>query len=196
MIDHPLPTGATPLNADDAKGLLPAGVRTRGQLDEFEFSNIQVAMPWAFRARHPMEIVSVEFSQELHRRMFDKTWAWAGSFRRYEVNIGMTPPHQVPMRMRDLCEDATLWVQQKVFPEAELCIRFHHRMVWIHPFPNGNGRHSRIMADVLAKSLGLPRFRWGRALLSAPGAGRAEYIAALQAADSHNIEPLLAFAMS
>lgn len=196
MINHHIPPGATPLTAEDAKGLIPTGVFTRGQLDEFESANIQAAMSWAFRPRDAEEILSVDFCQDLHRRMLDRTWKWAGLFRRHEVNIGTTLPYQVPILVRELCEDARTWVHAKSYPEHELCIRLHHRLVWIHPFPNGNGRHSRIMADVLAKSLGLPRFRWGEALLSVPGAGRTEYIEALQAADSRNIDPLLRFALS
>lgn len=196
MIDQHLPPGATPLNPEDARQLIPVGVSTRGQLDEFESANIQAAMPWARRTRDTQEILSVDFCQALHRQMFGKTWKWAGSFRGHDVSIGDTPYYKVPILVRELCEDARTWVQAKSYTDQELCIRFHHRLVWIHPFPNGNGRHSRIMADVLAKSLGLPRFRWGEALLSLPGKGRTEYIDALRAADRHDIGPLLRFSLS
>ncbi|MBB3063507.1 mobile mystery protein B [Microbulbifer rhizosphaerae] len=197
MINDGLPVGATPLTPDDSKGLIPSGISTRGQLDQFESRNIQQALSWAFRGnRAPDKILTLDFCQSLHKRMFDKTWQWAGLFRRYEVNIGNTPPLQVSMSLRNLCDDAKVWVECDTYPREELCVRFHHRMVWIHPYPNGNGRHSRIMADILAKALGLPMFTWGSANLMWPGKSRIDYIAGLQAADAGDYGPLMAFAQS
>lgn len=197
MINDDIPVGATPLGPDDANGLLPSGVTTRRQLDQFESRNIQQALPWAFRGgRQPQQILTLDFCQALHKRMFNKTWQWAGTFRQYEVNIGNTPPVQVPMSLRNLCDDAIVWVECNTYPHAELCIRLHHRMVWIHPFPNGNGRHSRIMADTLAKALGLPMFTWGSANLMRPSKSRNDYIDGLRAADAGDYGPLLAFAQA
>ncbi|MFT0140867.1 mobile mystery protein B [Alcanivoracaceae bacterium MT1] len=197
MINDDLPDGATPLAPEEAEGLLPSGVTTRQQLDQFESRNIQSALPWAFRAsRKPEDILTLEFCLGLHKRMFNKTWEWAGQFRRHEVNIGNTAPAHVSTQLRNLCDDAKTWVEYRTYPANELCIRLHHRMVWIHPFPNGNGRHSRIMADALAKALGLSMFNWGSANLMRPCKSRTGYISALRAADSGDITILLEFAQS
>ena len=197
MINDELPLGATPLTPDDANGLIPKGILTRGQLDQFESRNIQQALTWAMKGkRKPGEILTLDFCLKLHKRMFDKTWKWAGQFRRYEVNIGNTPPVMVSMGLHHLCDDALSWVKFISYPLDELCIRFHHQMVWIHVFPNGNGRHSRIMADILMKALGQPIFTWGKANLIHQSKNRMDYITALRAADTGSYEKLLKFAKS
>lgn len=197
MINDSLPPGATPLSQDDVEGLIPKGVTTRGQLDQFESRNIQQALTWALRGtRKPENILTLDFCLALHRRMFDKSWKWAGRQRQREVNIGNTPPEMVAIGLRNLCDDAKAWLEFDSYPQEELCIRFHHRMVWIHPFPNGNGRHSRIMADILTKALGLPRFTWGSGDLTQQSKSRSEYLAGLRTADIGNYAPLLAFARS
>ena len=198
MINDNLPQGATPLTPDDAQGLIPKGVPTRGALDQFESRNIQQALLWAMRGkRKPEEILCLDFCLSLHRQMFNRTWKWAGQFRRYEVNIGNTPPPMVPVAVRNLCDDARTWVEFGTYPPDEICIRLHHRLVWIHPFPNGNGRHSRIMADLLMAALGLPKFTWGTGSdLTKVSGSRFTYLAALREADRGSFGPLLAFALS
>jgi len=197
-VNSQLPAGATPLSPDDIKALIPYGITTRAQLDQFESRNIQQALLWAMRGtRKPQALLTIDFSLKLHKRMFDQTWGWAGQFRRREVNIGNTPPDIVSVWQRDLCDDARTWIEFGTYPADEICIRLHHRMVWIHPFPNGNGRHARIMADVLLKALGQPVFTWGRqASLSSLTQTRLTYLAALRTADRGDLTPLLAFARS
>ncbi len=197
MINDSLPPGATPLTPDDANGLIPKGISTRGQLDQFESRNIQQALTWAMRGkRKPSEILSIDFCLKLHKQMFDKTWKWAGQFRRYEVNIGNTPPAMVSTSLRNLCDDSQAWVEFNSYPLDEMCIRLHHKMVWIHPFPNGNGRHSRIMADIFMKSLGQPIFTWGKASLTQQSKNRMDYLTALRSADTGDYGKLLKFAKS
>jgi Fic-DOC domain mobile mystery protein B len=125
--------------------------------------------------------------------MLGDVWRWAGRFRTSERNIGIDH-WQTPMELRMLLDDAKLWIEKKVFPPDEIAARFHHRLVQIHPFANGNGRHARLMADLLVTQLGSKRFTWGSGSLGPPGELRQRYIAALRAADNHDTGPLLAFA--
>ena len=131
----------------------------------------------------------------LHRRMFDKVWKWAGVYRKTERNIGVEP-YRIQPELRQILDDARYWVEHQTYPPDELAVRFHHRLVLVHPFANGNGRWSRLTADVLATQLGGARFTWGSANLQAPGAVRQAYIDALHAADRHDLDPLLSFARS
>ncbi|OYW55469.1 MAG: hypothetical protein B7Z29_07925 [Hyphomicrobium sp. 12-62-95] len=137
-----------------------------------------------------------DFLTELHTRMFGEVWTWAGQYRLHDVNIGNTEPHQIEVAVHQVFDDARAWIEYKSFELAEIAIRLHHRLVLIHPFVNGNGRSTRLMADVAAKRLGLRPFTWGADSLAETGEARAAYVAALQAADNHDLGPLLAFAQS
>jgi Fic-DOC domain mobile mystery protein B len=196
MINDNLPIGATPLGPDDFQSLIPQGLSTRAHLDQFESRNIQQGILWAMRVRKkPKDILNLDFCLKLHKQMFNKTWKWAGQFRRYDVNIGNTSPVMISTEVKNLCDDVLVWIEFTTYPLDEICIRFHHRLVYIHPFPNGNGRHSRIMADVLRKSLALPLFTWGtNENLTATSKSRLDYIAALRLADSGDCTELLKFA--
>ncbi len=196
MINDDLPVGATPLSPDDANGLIPKNISTRGQLDQFESRNIQQGLLWAMKTqRKPSDILSLDFCLKLHKQLFDKTWAWAGQFRRYEVNIGNTPPERVMVQLKNCCDDTLAWIEFSAYPLDEIAIRLHHRMVAIHPFPNGNGRHSRIMADLLLKALGQPLFTWGnKANLTLQSKSRMDYLSALRLADKGDLTDLLAYA--
>ena len=188
-----LPTGATPIDPDEAEGLLPEHVTTRGELDELEEANIQEGLEWALRRAR--EVLSEEFVYELHRRMFDSVWAWAGKVRLTDKNIGVDK-HAVRTEVRKLIEDALFWRENGVYDADELAVRFHHRLVFIHPFPNGNGRHARMMADLLAQQLGAAAFSWGGGSLTNTSELRTAYIGALQTADQGDVGPLLEFARS
>ena len=125
--------------------------------------------------------------------MLGDVWKWAGKFRKSERNLGI-PFYEIPTAIRQLLEDTKAWIEYQSYPPDEIAVRFHHRMVQIHPFVNGNGRHARLMADLLVMRLGQERFSWGRESLHDAGTTRQRYIAALKAADNHDIGPLLAFA--
>ena len=188
-----LPAGATPIDPDEAEGLIPEHVATRGELDELEEANIQEGLEWALRSSR--EVLSEEFLYELHRRMFDAIWTWAGKVRLTDKNIGVDK-NIVRTEVRKLIEDAHYWRENTVYEPDELAVRFHHRLVSIHPFPNGNGRHARLMADLLARELGESAFSWGGVSLTNTSDLRTEYIGALRAADGGNVDPLLKFARS
>jgi Fic-DOC domain mobile mystery protein B len=186
------PAGTTPLEPDEAEGLLLTHITTRGELDRWEQDNIVEALAWLARAK-PTDILNEQFVKELHRRMFGNVWKWAGHFRRSDKNIG-GPWYQIPTSLKELCDDARLWMTLKDKSADEMAVRSHHRLVSIHSFPNGNGRHARLMTDVLLENvLGCPRFTWGRESLLKPGESRRMYIAGLQAADAYDYTPLLAF---
>lgn len=186
--------GNTPLTAEERLGLIPSYITLRQELNEAEQINITEGERWAFgRAR---DILDESFLRALHRRMFGQVWKWAGDYSR-ETNrrIG-SDSFMIPIDLRGLLGDVRYWKDNGNYSPDEIALRFHHRLTQIHPFPNGNGRFSRLAADLLITSLGEPRFTWGRSSLIAPGEARRVYIAALRAADGHDIEPLLAFARS
>lgn len=185
------PHHATPLTPEETRQLILAYIAYRSELNEAEQENIARAQDWALgRKRDPL---TEKFIKELHRRMLGEVWKWAGKFRTSERNLGL-PFYEIPTALRQLLADTNAWIEYKAYPPDEIAVRFHHRLVQIHPFPNGNGRHARLMADLLIMRLGTERFSWGRENLRDAGALRKRYIAALQAADQHDIRPLLAFA--
>jgi Fic-DOC domain mobile mystery protein B len=187
------PDHATPLTPEERRELIPAHIAYRSELNEAEQENIARAQDWALGRRR--DLLTEKFITDLHRRMLGEVWKWAGKFRRTERNLGI-PFFEIPVAVRQLLDDAKAWIEYKAYPPDEIAVRFHHRLVQIHPFPNGNGRHSRLMADLLVMRLGGERFSWGSANLQDAGTVRQRYIAALKAADNHDIGPLLAFARS
>lgn len=191
------PTGATPLDPDEAEGLMPEHIATQGQLNEWELANIVEGERWAFnpRARNRPELLSPEFMQLLHKRMLGRTWRWAGIIRKTEKNIG-TSPELIAVRLRDLCRDVQAQIEYRTWPPDEIAARFHHRLVSIHPFANGNGRHARLMTDLLLVSLGRERFTWGAGSLAAEGEVRRRYIDALRSADGRDYAALFEFVRS
>ena len=178
-------------------GLKQSWITTRNDLNEAEQENILKGAASARRARSrkPLDLLRDDFSLILHKRMFGDVWAWAGTYRRTERNIGIDPMRiaaEVPM----LFDDLRFWVDHQTFPADEIAVRLHHRLVAVHPFPNGNGRHARLMADLLIERLGGKSFSWGGGSLADVGQLRAAYVNALRIADDHDIRPLLAFARS
>ncbi len=197
-----LPDGATPIDDDEAVGLIPTFVATRADLNLVEQVGIASARTWATRspaARTVESILSEPFVRQLHRRMFSTVWRWAGTYRATERNIGVDPT-RIPVAVRDLVDNARHWVAPgATWTTPELaCVRVHHQMVAIHPFPNGNGRHARLFTDLLARSVGVQPFTWGGADLDTTGPDRAAYLAALRRADRDpdDLDDLLRFARS
>jgi Fic-DOC domain mobile mystery protein B len=189
------PEGATPLDPDEARGLLLTHITTRAELDRWEQENIAEAEVWAFR-RAPRDILTDDFIKRLHKRMFNHVWRWAGVPRVSGKNIGV-PSWQITTELRNLCADVATWVEHGAYPPDETAVRFHHRLTAIHPFPNGNGRHARMMTDILlVHVLKQPRFTWGSGNLVNAGECRQQYINALRAADRLDYGPLLEFVRS
>ncbi len=182
---------ATPLTPEEMRQLIPAHIAYRRELNEAEQENIARAQDWALGRRR--DLLSETFVKNLHRQMLGDVWRWAGTFRTSERNIGIAF-FEIPVTLRQLLDDTKAWIEDKTYPPDEIAVRFHHRLVQIHPFPNGNGRHARLMADLLVMRLGGERFSWGSASLHDASVVRQRYIGALQAADNHDIHPLLAFA--
>ena len=188
--------GNTPISADEIEALIP-NLATRAELNEWERENIILAERWCFSPRvlKNFNPLSEPDLRELHRQMFGKTWKWAGTYRKTEKTIGV-PVVQLNNAIAAFLGDAGYWVKEKAFEPDEIAVRFHHRLVRIHPFPNGNGRHSRLLADVLVVQLGRHRFPWGRANLQSADAVRDRYISAIKKADAGDINPLLEVARS
>jgi len=189
--------GQTALDPDEKEGLLIPTVTTRGELDEVEQRNIEEAIRWTLERRKRFavaEVLSERFVMELHRRMYGEVWAWAGSFRRTDKNIGVDK-YQIGIELRTLLDDCQYWIENKIYPEDEIAVRFKHRIVSIHCFPNGNGRHSRLMADIIAEKIfGRPVFSWGSENLIKKSTFRSAYLAALRQADIGDLVPLNEFA--
>ena len=195
MIDSKYPEGATPIDPDEAADLLLTHITTHGELNRWEQDSIIEAMAWIDKTK-PTNILNVRFIKQLHKRMFGNIWRWAGQFRRSDKNLGISW-HQVPMCLKNLCDDVPVWIQTENESPEEMAVRFHHRLVWIHPFSNGNGRHSRLMTDIFIENVLLRSpFTWGKWDLSNPNEYRIRYINALQEADNGNYIPLLEFAKS
>ena len=186
--------GATPLDPDEATGLIPSHIVTQADLNAWEQINITKADQWASRQRR-LNLLDEGFIRDLHRQMFDKTWRWAGTFRSSDKNIGV-PWQQVAVKLRNLLDNTQYQIDHNVYEPDALAVRFHHQLVWIHAFPNGNGRHARLMADLLSMRLGRARLTWGGgvAALTSPGELRARYLNALREADQGALDELIAFA--
>ncbi len=186
--------GNTPLSAEERLGLIPSYITLRHELNEAEQINITEGEKWA--TRQSRDWLHEPSLRELHRRMFGKVWSWAGDYSK-EMNrrIG-SDSVQIPLDLRQMLDDVRYWIEKDTYPTDEIALRLHHRLTQIHPFPNGNGRFSRLAADLLARQLGMTHFTWGRTSLIEASDTRRQYIDALRAADRHNIEPLLEFARS
>ncbi len=186
MFDHD-PEGATPLDPDEAEGLIPGHIRTRSELNEWEQANVLAGAEWVVATRE--DALNEETIRQLHRRMFDRTWEWAGAYRKSDKNIGVYWA-TVGVEVRKLVQDARYWMEHDTHPPDEAALRLHHRMVLVHPFPNGNGRHARMWCDLLLRQLGRPPFEWRAEALDRSTAIRAAYIHALRAADGGDYAPL------
>jgi Fic-DOC domain mobile mystery protein B len=188
------PPGSTPLEPEDQEGLRPTWIATRGDLNVAEQENVARATMWARGRRWDVSDLSPGMLRDLHRRMFDDVWRWAGTYRKHDTNLGV-PWVEVAVAVATLIEDLHAQIEEEAWPADEIAIRLHHRLVSIHPFPNGNGRHGRLATDIVCKVLGAERFSWGAgAELVLPGAARNAYLDALHRADGGDIAPLMRFA--
>jgi len=200
ILNHQYSDGNTPIRPEEAEQLIPR-ISTMGELNEYEALNILRARQWAFddhttKSTDPLE---EHYVRELHHRMFDNVWKWAGTYRKHELNIGCDP-REILQRIPQLLNNTQYWLEQKTFPVDECLARFHHQLVSkIHPFPNGNGRHARMITDIVAVKLGHPEFTWGAGNdLVAEGDARIRYLAALRSLDANenDVKALLDFARS
>ena len=185
--------GGTELSEEEREGLIPSYITLRGELNEAEQANILEADEWAFRRKR--YVLEEKFLNNLHKRMYGNVWRWAGQYRTSGKNIGVDA-YRIPTELRQLLDDCRYWTENKTYEPDEIAARFHYRLVAIHPYPNGNGRHARLAADMLLNSMGRERFSWGGKNLVDAGKTRKHYIATLQAADGHDIGPLLEFVRS
>jgi len=197
-IDYP--DGATPLDPNEMDGLIPAGyITTQGELNALERDNVLEAQSWALQ-KPRSDVLNATWLFSLHKRMFNRVWEWAGTQRRSDKGIGDVPWHQILTELANLFADTQYWIEHATYGSDEIAVRFHRKLVWIHAFPNGNGRHARLMTDVLLRSFGQPLFSWGLKIsmgaIDAQGPLREEYIAALQEADRGEHGRLLRFARS
>jgi Fic-DOC domain mobile mystery protein B len=184
---------STPFSDEEREGLIPSYITLRGELNEAEQANILEAREWAFSRKR--DVLDVKFLDKLHKRMFGHVWKWAGTHRQSTKNIGVEA-YRVATELRQLIDDTRYWIANNIFPPDEIAARFHHRLVWIHPYPNGNGRHARLATDLLLTALERPQFTWGSESLTDQNETRQRYVTALRSADDHDIAPLMEFARS
>jgi Fic-DOC domain mobile mystery protein B len=186
--------GQTPLDEDEKEGLLITTIATREELDEFKQQNIEEALQWVLTRSFKTE--TVLFICNLHKRMYGSVWSWAGKFRRTDKNLGIDK-WQIPVALKTLCDDSMYWVKNSTYSSEEIAIRFKHRIVSIHCFPNGNGRHSRLMADIIINKIyNLPMFSWGTGDLVHQGDAGSAYLKAVKQADNDFVQPLIEFSRS
>jgi Fic-DOC domain mobile mystery protein B len=192
------PDDATPLEPHDRQALRQSWITTRKDLNEAEEANIAKGFAWANgrSGLKPDQLLTTDFVCTLHKQMFGDVWSWAGDFRTRDVNIGNVQAHRIPADLPAMLDDVKYWANHQTFSPDEIAVRLHHRLVEIHPFPNGNGRHARLMADLLVQRLGGPPFSWGSGSLKTVGELRKRYVEALRMADNHDIRPLMQFARS
>lgn len=195
MSDPLLPQddGNTPLGDAEREGLKLSYVTTRGDLNAAEQQNILKAQNWA--ARRKNDVLNRDYLNDLHKRMFGDVWTWAGTCRTTGKNIGVDA-YRIQTDLQELLDNVNYWIEHETYPPDEIAARFHHQLVYIHPYPNGNGRHARLATDILLKKMGAKPFTWGRANLNDAGEARRTYLDALRAADGHDIGMLLAFLRS
>ena len=186
--------GQTPLDDDEKEGILIPSITTRGELDEFEQLDVEKAFEWLLTVKLNInKILTEKFVKDLHKKMFGDIWKWAGEFRKTNKNIGVDK-FMIGIELKNLLDDCNYWIEKKVFSEDEIAVRLSHRMVSIHPFANGNGRHSRLMADVLVtKGFGNPYFTWGSVSFTKQSEARTKYLAALRDADRNDYNSLIKF---
>jgi len=187
--------GQTPLNEEEKDGLKIKSITTQGELDEFEQLNIEKAVEWTIHTNLKSDrILTEKFVKDLHKKMYGNVWKWAGEFRKSDKNIGVKWI-QIGIELKNLIDDTKYWIANNTFSPEEISIRFKHRIVAIHCFPNGNGRHSRMMADIIIESIfNKELFSWHNSNMINADKTRKEYIAALRKADDGNINPLIEFA--
>lgn len=189
--------GQTPLDESEKEGLKIKSITTQGELDEFEQLNIEKAVEWTIRTKLKSEkILSEKFVKDLHKRMFGDVWKWAGEFRMTEKNLGI-PWTQIGIELKNLLDDTNYWIEHNTYLPEEIVIRFKHRLVSIHCFPNGNGRHSRMMADIIMESIFTNEvFSWHQSNMVKASQTRKKYIKALKEADNGNFKQLIEFALN
>ncbi|PCI96282.1 MAG: cell filamentation protein Fic [Flavobacteriales bacterium] len=187
--------GQTPLDEEEKEGLKIKSITTQGELDELEQLNIEKAVEWTIHTNFKLERIFTEkFVKDLHKKMYGDVWKWAGEFRKSNKNIGIEWI-QIEIELRNLLDDAKYWVENNTFLPEEISIRFKHRIVSIHCFPNGNGRHSRMIADIIMESVfDKEIFSWNQSNMVKADDVRKEYIAALRKADNGDVNPLIKFA--
>lgn len=189
------PEGATPIDRNESDGLIPQFISLQSELNELEQKNILLCHVWLGKKKSA-DILSVDYLCEIHRKMFGKVWRWAGKFRKSEKSIGV-PAVEIGIELRKLLGDVEYWIDQGKMSGEEIAVRFHHRLVFIHPFPNGNGRFSRLAANVLAQKLNASPLTFARSQNDlSEGDLRKAYISALKSADEGDYAALLSFALS
>lgn len=184
---------STPLEQEELEQLIPSYITTRDELNSAEQSNIADAESWAFKRKR--DALKTTFLTDLHKRMFNQVWKWAGTFRTTDRNIGVAP-EQIYQRLLALSDNTAYWIDEEIYHFDEIAARFHHELVSIHPFPNGNGRHGRLATDLLLHAHGHERFTWGRGNLIDAGETRKAYVDALRAADQQDFDSLFRFVRS
>jgi len=185
--------GQTPLDPDETAGLIPSWIATRGDLNVAEEENVREGQAWMHKVVARRDVLTQDFLRELHKHLFGKVWRWAGAYRTSEKNIGVAPS-AIATELKNLFDDARAWIEYDSYPLDERAARPHHRLTWIHPFANGNGRCARVLADAWLARHGRDEFTWGAHLPAYEQ--RTRYLTALRAADAKDYGPLLALLRS
>lgn len=170
------------------------GITIKGKplKDHLEAKNHQEALEYLYELveKGKNHTVSERFIRNLHQLVTqDIDRKWAGKYRNSNVIIGgadHTPPDaiEVPNKMRELME----WLKgnKKKLHVIELAALLHHKLVYIHPFFDGNGRTSRLAMNLLLMQVGYP-------LVIILKNDRKKYYRVLGRADQGDLLPLIRF---
>lgn len=186
------PEGATPIG--DCSGLIPVWVHHVNDLNRVEAENILNGQRKYLQGRisDPPTWFQVKELKAIHRSMFGTVWEWAGVYRKSITSIGINPS-LIPTQLAELCLEVSSWSQHPVeLTFVEMAARVHHRLVFIHPFENGNGRFSRLIADRFLLAFKCQHPVWP-SHLNQEGVVRKDYIKTLKSADKGDYAPLVDF---
>lgn len=184
--------GSTPLDENQTEGLKFSHITTMSELDEVEDINIQKGLEW-LNAQRTADYLTTEFLCKLHEKLFGDVWSWAGKFRRSDINLSKISTYDIGPQLKNLFEDASVWIKNEKMSWDEISAELHHRLIWIHPFPNGNGRTTRIFTEFVQRRNGQEVTSWMESLKDDPANRRKCYISALKKADNGDFEALIEF---
>lgn len=183
--------GQTPIDDDEKLALIPH-IDTLEELNIWEHENIIEARKWAMSSRvlKISDVFDLDFLVKLHKKMFNKTWKWAGNLRASNKNIGCDF-YQIRTELKNLSDDIKFWLEKNTYNAKQLALIIHHRLVKIHLFPNGNGRHARLAADCILKKLdSTKKIDWEGKNFRSSEELRKKYITALRSSDKGDYREL------
>ena len=152
--------GETPIPGDELAALVPhvidtlAAPITRADIYDLESAVLQDVTETQLAAALDGsltldDLLNDYFLRDLHTQLYGDIWMWAGRWRQYEVNIGVAPEH-IAVELRSAMGNIGYrWERAADWTPRELGVAVHAEAVRVHPFTDGNGRTTRLLADLV-----------------------------------------------